>query len=230
MGGQVHGWVGALLEAACSSSWGQLLLLLLLLLAPLPHHPGVPTLPLLPPAADFIETRRAALTIFLNRVVGGSAGWFVCRSSAAQFCSSKGGSGLYLGSLLFLYTHAPALLLRLPACLLPAALQAAHPALRSSPDLQLFLEASETEFGIEVSRSQVEDPGVGQVGSCGLRCWAVARRWAGRGGYLGSWLCHWQLLPLFFLCCGAVLWCKTHTLSCPCPAALPWHRALPRRR
>jgi hypothetical protein len=121
MGGQVHGWVGALLEAACSSSWGQLLLLLLLLLlAPLPHHPGVPTLPLLPPAADFIETRRAALTIFLNRVVGGSAGWFVCRSSAAQFCSSKGGSGLYLGSLLFLYTHAPALLLRLPACL-PAA-------------------------------------------------------------------------------------------------------------
>ena len=47
-----------------------------LLPAALPHHLGVPALPLLPLAADFIETRRAALTIFLNRVVGGFAGCF----------------------------------------------------------------------------------------------------------------------------------------------------------
>lgn len=40
----------------------------------------------------------------------------------------------------------------------PGALQAAHPALKRSPDLQLFLEASETEFAIEVSRTQVDDP------------------------------------------------------------------------
>jgi hypothetical protein len=37
-------------------------------------------------------------------------------------------------------------------------LQAAHPSLRGSRELQLFLEASETEFAIEVSRSLVEDP------------------------------------------------------------------------
>ncbi len=40
----------------------------------------------------------------------------------------------------------------------PRPLQAAHPILRRSPDLQLFLEASETEFAIEMSRSQEEDP------------------------------------------------------------------------
>lgn len=56
---------------------------------------------------EFIEQRRAALTVFINRV-------------------------------------------------------AAHPALRGSHELQLFLEASETEFAIEVSRSQVVDPAVGQ--------------------------------------------------------------------
>ena len=36
--------------------------------------------------------------------------------------------------------------------------QAAHPALKASPDLQLFLEASETEFSIEVSRTQADEP------------------------------------------------------------------------
>lgn len=43
-------------------------------------------------------------------------------------------------------------------------LQAAHPALKGSHELQLFLEASETEFAIEVSRSQVDDSTVTQVG------------------------------------------------------------------
>ncbi|KAL4452515.1 hypothetical protein ABPG75_008177 [Micractinium tetrahymenae] len=52
---------------------------------------------------EFVEARRAALTVFINRV-------------------------------------------------------AAHPILKRSRDLQLFLEASETEFAIEVSRSQVDDP------------------------------------------------------------------------
>ncbi|EFN54738.1 hypothetical protein CHLNCDRAFT_59686 [Chlorella variabilis] len=56
---------------------------------------------------EFIEQRRAALTIFINRV-------------------------------------------------------AAHPALKGSHELQLFLEASETEFAIEVSRSQVDDSTVTQ--------------------------------------------------------------------
>ena len=41
--------------------------------------------------------------------------------------------------------------------------QAAHPALKGSRELQLFLEASETEFAIEVSRSQVVDPEASQV-------------------------------------------------------------------
>jgi hypothetical protein len=33
-----------------------------------------------------------------------------------------------------------------------------HPALKASPDLQLFLEASETEFAIEMSRTQADEP------------------------------------------------------------------------
>ncbi|PSC72138.1 sorting nexin 1 [Micractinium conductrix] len=79
------------------------------------EHPGV-IVPALPEknvvekykmTGEFIESRRAALTIFVNRV-------------------------------------------------------AAHPILKRSPDLQLFLEASETEFGIEVSRSGMEDPAVVQ--------------------------------------------------------------------
>lgn len=55
--------------------------------------------------ADFIEQRRAALTVFVNRV-------------------------------------------------------ASHPLLRTSKELQLFLEASETEFAIEVSRTQVESSSI----------------------------------------------------------------------
>lgn len=41
---------------------------------------------------------------------------------------------------------------------------AAHPALRASPDLQLFLQASETEFAIEVSRAQLEEAPAGAAG------------------------------------------------------------------
>ena len=44
---------------------------------------------------------------------------------------------------------------------------AAHPLLRASPDLLLFLEASETEFGIEVSRTQWEEPAGGGGGGGG---------------------------------------------------------------
>ena len=98
---------------------------------------------------DFIETRRAALAIFINRVVcpAPSVEWggrICCTWGPAHRCP------------------------RLPAAPCPsqpappahprAPLQAAHPALKASPDLQLFLEASETEFAIEVSRSQADEP------------------------------------------------------------------------
>lgn len=81
---------------------------------------------------DFIEQRRLALEIFLNRVVS-------CTDSSLALAVSW---------------RAPAW----PALhtVYAAAMQAAHTALQHSPDLQLFLEANETEFAIEVSRGDLE--------------------------------------------------------------------------
>jgi sorting nexin-1/2 len=81
---------------------------------------------------DFIEQRRLALDIFLNRVVS-------CTDASLALAVSW---------------RAPAW----PALhtVYAAAMQAAHTALQHSPDLQLFLEANETEFAIEVSRGDLE--------------------------------------------------------------------------
>lgn len=94
---------------------------------------------ILPPqmTTEFIEQRRAALTIFINRVVRSMGGMqHCCQLAAAQACvPAHCPSGQHASST----TAAHPLPGPTP--------QAAHPALKASPDLQLFLEASETEFG-----------------------------------------------------------------------------------
>lgn len=105
---------------------------------------------------EFIEQRRAALTVFINRVVSlelhsARAGG---RRNGAPWCRV----GLRQSALLLSTLSTPAL-----RCQPTPPPQASHPGLKDSKELQLFLEASETEFAIEVSRTQVTQRGGGRV-------------------------------------------------------------------
>jgi sorting nexin-1/2 len=64
-----------------------------------------------------------------------------------------------------------------------AFIQAAHPALKASKDLQLFLEASETDFAIEVSRT-ADETGAGSLGGSPSR--AARKTLSGAAGLLRS--------------------------------------------
>lgn len=88
---------------------------------------------------DFIEQRRAALTLFINKVVRWWEGQSLSCEHAAQ---------LYVG-----YTQPTVCRLHTINCTQP---KAAHPVLKTSKDLQLFLEASEDEWSLEVSRAIAE--------------------------------------------------------------------------
>ena len=143
--------------------------------------------------AEFTEQRRAALTVFINRVVRGGGGGALPTSDCctASGCSIKPAAAR---------TSAASCLPAAQPCLPPIppppppppAPQAVHPVLKLSHDLQLFLEASETEFGIEVSRSQLDDPAVAQVGGRSLRSLFTAPAHFQEPGQLAVPYTHWR--------------------------------------